>query len=83
MYEHKKVGKYTVGIAQTGAGWNVSTYAVKNNRVKTYSTQNFRTLAAAKKEYTSQTRRTSQREEISKRQERKPVRRQQGFTWGF
>jgi hypothetical protein len=54
MYKIATVGKKKVAIAQTGAGWNVSTYSVSGNRVTSYANKNTRTLANAKKEFTRQ-----------------------------
>lgn len=56
MYKQTTKNKKTVAIAQTGAGWNVSTYSVTGNRVYTYAQKNTRTLANAKKVFTQQKR---------------------------
>lgn len=55
MYQVHKLGKGRyVGIAQTGAGWNVSTWQGKGTKVGTFQSKNTKTLAEAKKEFTRQ-----------------------------
>ena len=56
MYKIATKNKRIVGIAQTGKGWNVSTFRVRGKRVHTFRTQNTRTLAMAKKAFTKQKR---------------------------
>ena len=57
MYKRAKIGNKYVGIAQTGVGWNVSTWTMSGNRVRVYANKNMRTLADAQKEFTRQKRR--------------------------
>jgi len=58
MYKIKKLGNNRqVGIAQTGAGWNVSTWTTRGNRVTTHKSVNTRTLQQARKQFTIQKRR--------------------------
>ena len=61
MYQMAAKGKYkegdkVVGIAQTGTGWNVSTWKVDGKKIHTYRTQRTKTLAGAKKLFTQQKR---------------------------
>ena len=59
MYSFARIGKKNIGLAQTYNGYNVSTFSVSGNRVKTYASKNTKTLANAKKEFTRQKKRLS------------------------
>jgi hypothetical protein len=56
MYQMARKGNKDIGIAQTGRGWNVSTYTVNGNRVNIYQDKDMSTLAEARKEFTRQKR---------------------------
>lgn len=72
MYDkYKKVGKNKyVEIAQTRTGWNVSTYSLNGNKVRTHTQKDTRTLAQANKEY------TRQKMKYREQPKRRPVKRQ-------
>jgi hypothetical protein len=55
-YKYQKIGNKVVAINQTGSGWNVSTYSVQGNKVRTYKQYNTTRLADAQKAYTMQKR---------------------------
>lgn len=77
MYQAHYHGKnkYT-GIAQTGRGWNTSTWTIINNgrTVRWHKSRNFRTLAEAKREYAIQKRRFKDRDATMERRIEKKAR---------
>lgn len=84
MYQSKEIGKDKfVGIAQTGIGWNVSTWTITSkNRVRTHASKNTRTLAEAKKEFTRQKRKFQKKPSKSKKPRKKP-KAKKGATFGL
>ena len=61
MYKSVNIGGKTVGIAQTMRGWNVSTFTVTGNKVRTLKSANFKTLQDAQNEFKKQKDRLSKK----------------------